>query len=87
MNVRLAEIIDKINGNIEFVYRDENLTLTSKDSALEKRLVNDYVVVALAVKGDVLSVELENRKPSAVVLEGKWVKEHKEKFGEEPSFF
>lgn len=35
MNVRLAEIIDKINGNVEFVYRDENLTLTSKDAALE----------------------------------------------------
>lgn len=45
------------------------------------------MVVAFATKGDVLSVKLENRKTSAIVLEGEWVKEDKEKFGEEPSFF
>lgn len=87
MQISLTQIIDKIVGKIEFVYKEENLILKSKEEVIELHLDRGYSVESITARGDILVLEMTKWKPPITDMNGEWVKEHIEKYGEQPSFF
>lgn len=84
---RLEDVLKIIQGAFVCIADNKQYEFVSKESFVDSELYKNYVVTSICSKNNTLVLELQPWQPPVADMDAKWVKDHKEQNGSEPSFF
>lgn len=84
---RFEDVLKIIQGAFVCIADNKQYEFASKEEFRDSDLYKNYSVTSICSKGNTLVLELQSWQPSVTDMDAKWVKDHKELNGSEPSFF
>ena len=84
---RLEDVLKIIQGAFVCIADNKQYEFSSKEDFTDSDLYKNYVVSSVCSKDNTLVLELKPWQPPVTDMDAKWVKDHKELNGSEPSFF
>lgn len=84
---RFEDVLKIIQGAFVCIADNKQYEFASKEEFRDSDLYKNYSVTSICSKENTLGLELQSWQPSVTDMDAKWVKDHKELNGSEPSFF
>ena len=84
---RFEDVLKIIQGAFVCIADNKQYEFASKEEFMDAELYKNYVVTSICSKNNTLVLELQPWQPPVADMDAKWVKDHKEQNGSEPSFF
>lgn len=84
---RFEDVLKIIQGAFVCIADNKQYEFASKEEFRDSDLYKNYSVTSISSKENTLVLELQSWQPSVTDMDAKWVKDHKELNGSEPSFF
>ena len=84
---RFEDVLKIIQGAFVCIADNKQYEFASKEEFGDSDLDKNYSVTSICSKENTLVLELQSWQPPVTDMDAKWVKDHKELNGSEPSFF
>ena len=84
---RFEDVLKIIQGAFVCIADNKQYEFAYKEEFRDSDLYKNYSVTSICSKENTLVLELQSWQPSVTDMDAKWVKDHKELNGSEPSFF
>lgn len=84
---RFEDVLKIIQGAFVCITDNKQHEFVSKEEYTDSELYKNHVVTSICSKDNTLVLELQPWQPPVTDMDAKWVKDHKELNGFEPSFF
>ncbi len=87
MSYELSMILEKISGKFICVYDGARNEFASGKEFENSDMEKNCTVSTISTENGAIVLELKKWESNTPCADSEWVKEHKRKYGEEPSFF
>ena len=84
---RFDDVLKIIQGAFVCITDNKRFEFSSKEDFTDSDLYKNYVITSVCSKDNRLVLELQPWQPPVTDMDAKWVKDHTELNGSEPSFF